>query len=63
MSLLLQGTISRTKEIGIRKVNGAGFLEIIRWLLHDILYMIAASLVISILLSFYLASVWLDNYA
>jgi putative ABC transport system permease protein len=53
---------SRTKEIGIRKVNGAGIPEIIAWLLKDVLIIIAGSLAVAVPLSYSLAKHWLNHY-
>jgi putative ABC transport system permease protein len=54
---------SKTKEIGIRKTNGATRLDIIAWLLKDIVIIIAISSVIAIPLALYLMQNWLNNYA
>jgi len=54
---------ARTKEIGIRKVNGARFSQITSWLLKDILILVASALLIATPLSWYLMHNWLQNYA
>jgi len=53
---------SKTKEIGIRKVNGANTLIITRWLLKDISQPIIWSLVFAIPLAWYITESWLENY-
>ncbi len=54
---------ARTKEIGIRKVNGAKFTEIAGWLLNDIIKVVMISLLIAVPLSWYIMQIWLKNYA
>ncbi len=52
----------RTKEIGIRKVNGANIPKVIQWLLKDILTVVLISLAIAAPLAWFLSSNWLKNY-
>ncbi len=54
---------ARTKEIGIRKVNGARFGQISKWLLKDTLLVVTISLLIAAPLAWYLMQRWLQNYA
>ncbi len=54
---------SKTKEIGIRKTNGATRMNIIGWLLKDLVFIIAVSSIIAIPLAWYLMNRWLNNYA
>jgi putative ABC transport system permease protein len=54
---------ARTKEIGIRKINGAKILQIIFWLLKDIIMIVAIALVFAIPISLYLMNHWLNNFA
>jgi ABC-type antimicrobial peptide transport system permease subunit len=54
---------ARTKEIGIRKINGAKIIQIIPWLLKDIFVIVACALVFAIPLSYYLMNLWLRNFA
>ncbi|HEY4784672.1 MAG TPA: FtsX-like permease family protein, partial [Bacteroidales bacterium] len=54
---------SRTKEIGIRKVNGARFNQIAGWLLSDIAGIVAFALIIAAPIAWYLMHKWLQNYA
>jgi putative ABC transport system permease protein len=53
---------SRTKEIGIRKVNGATRGEIIFWLLKDINRIVLFSIIAGIPVAFILMRDWLLNY-
>jgi putative ABC transport system permease protein len=56
-------TERRTKEIGIRKVNGANSIEIIRMLLKDIIPWIMIAFLISCPLVWYIMTGWLKNFA
>jgi putative ABC transport system permease protein len=53
----------RTKEIGIRKVNGATIGEILILLNADFLKWVMAAIVISVPASVWLMSKWLDRFA
>jgi len=61
LSLLI--TQGRTKEIGIRKVNGAKINEIMRMLNWDIIKWILISFVLAIPIAFYSMNKWLENFA
>jgi putative ABC transport system permease protein len=54
---------TKTKEIGIRKINGAKIIQIIAWLLKDILIVIVCALAFAIPLSLFLMRLWLNNFA
>lgn len=54
---------SRTKEIGIRKVNGASAMEIVILLNKDYIKWIAVAFMISTPIVWYLMSHWLENFA
>ena len=53
----------RTKEIGIRKVNGAGTSEILFLLNNKVIKQVVAACFIAFPLAWYAMSVWLDNFA
>lgn len=53
----------RLKEIGIRKILGAGALKIITVLSKDFTLMVLTSLLISLPLSYFIAVRWLDGFA
>jgi putative ABC transport system permease protein len=53
----------RTKEIGIRKVNGASITEILTMLNKDFLKWLALSFVIACPVVWYLFTQWLQNFA
>jgi putative ABC transport system permease protein len=54
---------SKTKEIGIRKINGAKIIQIIGWLLKDILIIVVCALAVAVPISLYLTQQWLNNFA
>lgn len=54
---------SRTKEIGIRKVNGAGSMEIVRMLNLSFIRWIVLALVIAIPLVYFIMQRWLQDFA
>jgi putative ABC transport system permease protein len=56
-------TLNKTKEIGIRKVNGARVDEIMQLLNSGFVKWVAIAFVISVPLSFYAMSKWLENFA
>jgi putative ABC transport system permease protein len=55
--------IRRTKEIGIRRINGAKITEVIFMLNKDFLKWVILSILIATPLSFYIMKVWLHNFA
>jgi putative ABC transport system permease protein len=61
MSLLT--TQRRTKEIGLRKINGASTGEMLLMLNWDFIKWIIFSFVLAIPLSFYAMHKWLENFA
>ncbi len=54
---------SKVKEIGIRKVNGATVLEIIRMLNYDFIKWVAVAFVIAVPVAWYIMNRWLQNFA
>ncbi len=61
--LTVYSTAQRSKEIGIRKVLGAPVFQIVALLSKDFMTLFVTSLIISIPLSWYLMSSWLDGFA
>jgi len=53
----------RTKEIGIRKIHGAGVLQIVFLLTKDFLKWILIASIIAWPLAYYITHKWLQNYA
>jgi putative ABC transport system permease protein len=56
-------TLKRTKEIGIRKVNGASSAKILFLLTKDYIKLVALSFIVSFPISYYTMHNWLQNYA
>ncbi|HEX7585923.1 MAG TPA: FtsX-like permease family protein, partial [Prolixibacteraceae bacterium] len=53
----------RTKEIGIRKINGAKVSEVMRMLNKDFVKWVAISFVIATPIAYYAMAKWLENFA
>jgi putative ABC transport system permease protein len=53
----------RTKEIGIRKVHGAGIPHIIYLLYKDVMLLVILATIIVVPVSYYMISQWLGNFA
>ena len=62
-ALVSHNIISRPKEIGIRKVNGATILEILVLLNKDYLKLVALAFVLASPLAWYAMQRWLENFA
>ena len=63
LGLSLLTTQRRTKEIGIRKINGAGISEIMIMLNWDLLKWIMMSFVMAIPLAYFFMSKWMESFA
>ena len=61
--IALYDTIKRTKEIGVRKVNGAKVSEVMLQLNRDFFKWVSVSLAIAIPATYYLMNKWLENFA
>jgi putative ABC transport system permease protein len=53
----------RTREIGVRKVFGAGAGQIVSLLAHKIVYLVLAASVVSSVLAYLVMSAWLRSFA
>jgi len=53
----------RTKEIGIRKINGAKVSEILTMLNKDFIKWVAIAFIIAVPITYYAMSKWLENFA
>ena len=62
-AISLYDTRKRTKEIGIRKVNGAKVSEILAMLNKDFLKWVVIAFVIAIPFAYYAMNKWLENFA
>jgi len=63
LAMAKYSTERRTKEIGLRKVNGAELLDILILLNKDFIKWVAIAIVVSIPISWYLVSDWLNSFA
>jgi putative ABC transport system permease protein len=63
LGLSLLTTQRRTKEIGIRKINGAGIIEIMTMLNRDLIKWIVISYIMAIPLAFFFLNKWLESFA
>jgi putative ABC transport system permease protein len=59
----LNNTYMRTKEIGVRKVNGAKASEILSMLNRDFVKWVAIAFIIAIPIAWYAMHKWLENFA
>jgi len=60
---IFQTCIDRTKEIGIRKVNGAKISEVITMLNRDFVKWVAIAFVIATPIAYYAMNRWLESFA
>lgn len=63
LAMSIFATQNRTKEIGIRKVNGAKIFEILRMLNKDFLKWVAIAFVLACPIAYYAMNKWLENFA
>jgi putative ABC transport system permease protein len=63
LGLTLLIVTRRTKEIGIRKVNGATYLDILLMILRTFVFRILIGLIIATPISLYTMNQWLQNFA
>jgi putative ABC transport system permease protein len=56
-------SIQRTKEIGIRKINGAGIAQVMYLLSSEFIKLVAIAFVISCPVGWYIMHKWLQNFA
>lgn len=62
-SFVYHETNRRTKEVGVRKVNGASQLDIFKLFSYSFLRSIAASLILAIPIGWYLMEQWLSDFS
>ena len=58
-----QKTISRTKEIGIRKINGANIIEILVMINRDFVRWTVIAFITAVPAAWFAMNKWLENYA
>ena len=62
-ALVMTATVSRTKEIGIRKLNGAKVSEILYLLNRDFIVLVTLSYVVAVPVIWYAMHKWLQSFA
>ena len=62
LGLTIYSTRNRTKEIGIRKVNGAKISEILTMLNKDFVKWVVIAFIIATPLAYYIMNKWLENF-
>lgn len=60
---VFQITINKTKEIGIRKVNGASLFDVFRIINFRFVMWVLLAFVLAVPLSYYALQKWLENFA
>jgi putative ABC transport system permease protein len=63
LSQIIVSSLIRTKEIGIRKVNGARSIEILGLLNRDFMKLVCISFIIACPAAWYAMHAWLQNFA
>ncbi len=63
LSQIIVSSLIRTKEIGIRKVNGARSVEILGMLNRDFVILVGIAFVIACPVAWYAMHAWLQNFA
>jgi putative ABC transport system permease protein len=58
-----QKTRTRTKEIGIRKINGANIIEILAMINKDFIRWTVIAFIIAVPIAWYAMHIWLENYS
>jgi len=61
--IALLAIIQRTKEIGIRKVMGAGTMQIVRLVSKDFIVLVIIAMVIASPIAWFAMNKWLENFA
>ena len=60
--LVFKNCLARTKEIGIRKINGAGIPEIISVLNKNYIMWMSVAILLAIPVSYLAMQIWLQNF-
>lgn len=61
--LIMEITVQRTKEIGVRKVNGAKISEVMILLNRDFVKWVAIAFVMAVPIAYYAMHKWLESFA
>jgi len=62
-AMAFETIVQRTKEIGVRKVNGAKIIDILNLLFSDYIRIIIIAVVPGLLIGYFISSNWLKEYA
>jgi putative ABC transport system permease protein len=62
LGLIIFSAEQRTKEVGIRKVLGAGVFQLVTLLSKDFMKLVVLSTIISIPIAYYFMNKWLSNF-
>ena len=62
IGLIFQSCLARSKEIGIRKINGANVSSIMMLLNHELFLIIGIAFIIAVPVSYYAMGRWLQNF-
>jgi putative ABC transport system permease protein len=62
LGLIIFSAEQRTKEVGIRKVLGAGVFQLVTLLSKDFMKLVVLSTIISIPIAYYFMNQWLSNF-
>lgn len=54
---------SKKKEIGIRKVHGAGIKQVALWLSNSYLWLFALAILITIPIAYFMNTIWLEEFS
>jgi putative ABC transport system permease protein len=60
---IMQVTINKTKEIGIRRINGAKVSEIMRMLNKEFIIGVLLAFLIAVPISIFIMNKWIENFA
>lgn len=63
IGLIFQSCIVRSKEIGIRKINGASIPSIMTILISELMILVGVACIIGVPVAYYAMNRWLQNFA
>jgi len=63
LGLIMSVSESKTKEIGIRKVNGASVINVLKLLSGELISNVSIALIIAVPIGWYTVNLWRDNFA
>jgi len=63
IGLIFQSCIVRSKDIGIRKINGASIPSIMTILISELMILVGVACIIGVPVAYYAMNRWLQNFA